>query len=83
MPAVRNLVADLVAAASRLAFRRWFQETVKAVAAIIAENPSLTETKEVNQSELAARLKLDKAAVSRRVSRVSRTRAICAISILL
>ena len=43
-------------------------ETVKAVATIIAEGPPLTETKEVNQSELAPRLKLDKAAVSRRVA---------------
>jgi hypothetical protein len=66
--AVRNLVADLVAAGVEAGVPTMVQETVKAVAAIIAETPSLTETKEVNQSDLAARLKLDKAAVSRRVS---------------
>jgi hypothetical protein len=61
-------VADLVAAGVEAGVPPMVRQTVKAVAAIIAENPSLTETKEVNQSELAERLKLDKAAVSRRVS---------------
>ena len=51
---VRNLVADLVAAGVETGVPKTIQETVKAVAAIIAESPALTETKEVNQTELAA-----------------------------
>ena len=65
---VRNLVADLVAAGVETGVPKTIQETVRAVAAIIAESPALTENKEVNQTELAARLKLDRAAVSRRVA---------------
>src|SRR4051794_4704184 len=61
--AVRDLVADLVAAGVEAAVRPELRETVAAVADLIAQG-----REEVQQTELRDRLKLDKSAISRRVT---------------
>jgi hypothetical protein len=61
--AVRNLVADLVAAGVEATVRPEVRETVSAVACLIASGEE-----EVRQADLRTRLKLDKSAISRRVA---------------
>jgi hypothetical protein len=61
--AIRDLVADLVAAGVEATVRPEVRETVGAVAYLIAAGDS-----EVRQTDLRTRLKLDKSAISRRVA---------------
>jgi hypothetical protein len=61
--AVRELVADLVAEGADATIKPEVRETVSAVAALIAEGKD-----EVMQADIKKALKLDKSAVSRRVS---------------
>jgi hypothetical protein len=61
--AVRDLVADLVAAGVEATVRPEVRETVGAVSYLIAAGES-----EVRQADLRSRLKLDKSAISRRVA---------------
>lgn len=61
---VRSLVADLVATGVEASVSKAVRETVRATADIIEEHGN---SYEVNQSDLADRLRLDKGAVSRRV----------------
>jgi hypothetical protein len=61
--AVRDLVADLVAAGVEATVRPEVRETVEAVTYLIAKGED-----EVRQSELRDRLRLDKSAISRRVA---------------
>jgi hypothetical protein len=61
--AIRNLVADLVAAGVEATVRPEVRETVSAVTCLIESGKS-----EVRQADLRARLKLDKSVISRRVA---------------
>jgi hypothetical protein len=61
--AVRDLVADLVAAGVEATVSPEVRDTVNAVAHLIASGES-----EVRQADLRTRLKLDKSAISRRVA---------------
>ena len=67
--AVRELVADLVAEGVEATVKPQIREVVEATARLIAEG-----SEEVRQKDLAAILKLDKSAVSRRVDKRHRWR---------
>jgi hypothetical protein len=62
--AIRDLVADLVAAGVEATVRPEVRETIRAVARLVEQSAR----DEVKQSDLRATLRLDKAAISRRVA---------------
>ena len=74
---VRSLVADLVATGVEASVSKAVRETVRATADIIEEHGN---SYEVNQSDLADRLRLDKGAVWREESVSAASWATCAIT---